>query len=391
MTIPETFANDLDGIVRGETLAPTADAEHIALLEIAQRLSDGLLPLRQAPSGARERLEAHLLSQLPVATHRQRMPVPAFPPLRRWQAAIGLAVATALIVAMVGTAFSWAGSSGAVSAQVILDRAEAASTGAAPSGVTSYHAKETRQTPAKGNVTLVQETWYGGNDRQRVDTQVKDAGGTIISANTVISAGDQTWISSTDKGKTQVIHTTGTQWSKPAADPSGQGGIADSVAQYTQKGCMNAQQQGETTLLNRAVYVIALTPKAASCPDQAPAKGSDSNVTTEAKARTNGDVATKPEQQGAQVSTVGQITLWVDKQTFLPLKTEIRSTTGAIMDRDDVTSIEYNTAIPAATFTYTPPAGATVSNFTGGDGRDVKAALGGTTQSNGTPTPGKKP
>lgn len=397
MTIPETFANDLDRVVRGEDPAPTTDAEHTALLATAQRLSEGMRPLRQAPPGTQDRLEARLLAQLPVATHRRWKPALPLRPLRRWQTVVGLATAAALVLAIVSVAVSWGGSSGAVSAQVILDRAESAATGDAPSGVTSYHLKETRQIPAKGNVTINREVWYGGSDRQRADEQFTDARGAVVSTNGTVVNGAEAWLSYTENGQTRVVHTTGTAWTKPATSPE-QGSVADAIAQYSKKGCMNAQQQGETMLLNRAVYVVILTPKADGCPDQYNkedqakiATAKIGRATADAKATATGNGAAKTDQKGGQDSGVGQMRLWVDKQTFIPLKTEVHSAAGAVLDRSDVTDIEYNIAIPASIFTYTPPAGATVTTFTGGDGRDVKAALSGDKRPNGTPEPVKKP
>ena len=41
----------------------------------------------------------------------------------------------------------------------------------------------------------------------------------------------------------------------------------------------------------------------------------------------------------------------------------------------EVTSVEYNVAIPAALFSFSPPPGTAVSTFTGGSGADVKRAL----------------
>lgn len=66
-----------------------------------------------------------------------------------------------------------------------------------------------------------------------------------------------------------------------------------------------------------------------------------------------------------------QLTIWVDKRSFLPLRMEVRDSRGVIVDRSDVTSVEYDVSIPAATFAYAPPAGVTVASFTGGDGRQT--------------------
>ena len=41
----------------------------------------------------------------------------------------------------------------------------------------------------------------------------------------------------------------------------------------------------------------------------------------------------------------------------------------------EVTSVEYNVAIPATVFAFSPPPGMPVSTFSGGSGADVKRAL----------------
>jgi outer membrane lipoprotein-sorting protein len=83
-------------------------------------------------------------------------------------------------------------------------------------------------------------------------------------------------------------------------------------------------------------------------------------------------------RQGTPDGGAGSVTnmqVWVDKHTFLPLKTEVRDGTGAVLDRSEVTSVQYGVAIPDSTFQYSPPAGAQISTFTGGSGADVKRAL----------------
>jgi outer membrane lipoprotein-sorting protein len=51
--------------------------------------------------------------------------------------------------------------------------------------------------------------------------------------------------------------------------------------------------------------------------------------------------------------------VWLDQQTFLPLETELRDAAGTLLDRMEVTRIEYGAPLAGATFTYTPPADAT--------------------------------
>ena|SRR5437763_2819263 len=73
----------------------------------------------------------------------------------------------------------------------------------------------------------------------------------------------------------------------------------------------------------------------------------------------------------------GSIDIWpsVNKRSFLPLRTEVRDAGGNVVDRSEVSSVEYNLPIAEATFTYTPPPGIPVANFSGGDGADVKRSL----------------
>ena len=75
-----------------------------------------------------------------------------------------------------------------------------------------------------------------------------------------------------------------------------------------------------------------------------------------------------------------EIKVWVDKRSFLPLRVELRDASGAVQDRSEVSRVEYDIAIPDSTFSYTPPAGVTVSTFHGGDGAAVKRALSGTAE-----------
>lgn len=418
MNFPDEFTNDLDRIARGETPAPTDDAEDAALLATAQRLGDGLRPLREAPPSVQERLEARLVAQLPAA-RRRRMPVLHLRPVRRWQTVVGLAAAAALVLAVVGAAFTWYGPSQPVSAQALIDKAqETAALDAAPSGITSYHLTATESTMKVPGGTITQEKWYAGKDRQRSDTQIKDANGTVIATNGTIFTGTEMWNYSTESpkgcgnscvGQTRVIHTTGAQWTTPVdSDPSQGGSVADVIAKYNQndKACQTATEQGQATVAGRTVYVLVLTPKQDGCGGKAQnaadeakigtakamrataAAGDASNPTAQAKAAT-ARVQYGSSDPGAASKVFGQMTVWVDTQTFLPLKTETKATDGTVLDRYEVTSITYNVTIPDSTFTYSPPANATVYTFNGTSAEDVKATIA-ANEGKGTP-PTKKP
>ncbi len=438
MKISETFSDDLDRVVRGDAPNATEDPEHDALMATAQRLATTMQPLNAPPPGVRERLETRLVAQLSAAARARWQPSLHLRPLRRWQPIVGLATAAALVLAIVGAAFIWNGSSQSVSAQAILDRAqETAGMDAAPSGITSYHLTATESTVKLPGGTITQETWYTGSDRQRTDTQIKDASGAVVSRNGTISNGTEGWNFITENGQTRVIHTTGTQWSKPSdTDPTQGGSVADLIARYNQheKACQTATQQGQATVTGRSTYVIVLTPKQGSCAEgkatgaangtgnqsqaataksekaTAAAKGTldqskeatvradkttavangtadqSKEATAKAGQHTNDQNTSKdPKQVGWEL---GQMTVWVDTQTFLPLKTETKATDSTVLDQYEVTSIEYNAPIPDSIFAYTPPAGAQVSTFNNVPAQDVKATIG-ARERQGTPV--KKP
>src|SRR5262249_9928901 len=218
----------------------------------------------------------------------------------------------------------------------ILDRAQA--TASSPLAVTTYHLRMSRQAPTKGEA-LLGEVWFAGADRQRSSYQTRDAAGAVLGGGEVVFNGPETWIAKTENGQTRVIHTVGTNWTRAADDPTQFAGLTDVLARYSGgKACTSAQLQGEASVAGRATHLIALTPSSGRC----------------ASNPGSGDVRVSPSGSGAQAferERVTQIRVWVDKESFLPLKTEVRDATGAVLDRSEATSIEYNVPIPAATLT----------------------------------------
>jgi outer membrane lipoprotein-sorting protein len=269
---------------------------------------------------------------------------------------LGLASAAILALAIGATLPLW-NHPDAVSAQEILDRAEATASGS-PVAVTTYHLQQVRRVPGKGGATITTEVWFGGSSRQRSESRIADGTGAVSSSG-VIFDGAQTWIHHAEKGQTQVIHTVGTTWTNPVDDPSKHTSLSDVLAQYgNDKSCLTARHVGEESVDNRPSYVIAVTPRADGC------------------GRDLGATARKVVGPGAGGDdSVGQMTIWVDQQTFLPLRTEVRNPTGVVLDESQVTDLQYNVPIPDSTFSYTPPAGVAVYNFTGGDGGQVKKAI----------------
>jgi outer membrane lipoprotein-sorting protein len=294
---------------------------------------------------------------------------------QRWLAprrlALGFGAAVALALAAV-VAVPWVGGTNGVSAEAILDHTAQAVNG--PLNVTSYHLTLVHNVGGPGapkaGGRVQEEVWYNGSGQQRSDEQDFDASGAVVASSEVVFNGAETWIAHGERGgQPMVIHTTGTTpptvmhtngttWTKPADSPASQASLSDILARYSNlKGCASAQLSGEGTVAGQAAYVIIVTPRAADC-GPGPASFSKSSV--------------QPDPGNGW-----QMKVWVDKTSFLPLKTEIRDAAGQLVDSSEVTSIQYNQAIPSSTFSYTPPAGVTVATFTGGDGRDVKAKLAG--------------
>jgi outer membrane lipoprotein-sorting protein len=263
-----------------------------------------------------------------------------------------------LIALLVGVSFPLWSNADTVSAETLLDRAEAA-----PINTSTYHLLMIRQTPAKHSQTITSEVWFGGSDRQRVAQQTHDASGATVATSDIVFNGAETWIATAEAGQTRVIHTSDTEWTRPADDPSAASSLTDLLAKYNQdKQCMTAQVRGEATVAGRNSYLIAVAPKLGVC-------GTSIGV---------GDYTIGQVRQGTPdgpSALVIQMQVWVDKQTFLPLKTEVRDATGRLLDRSEVTSVHYGVTIPESMFSYSPPAGAQVSTFSGGSGADVKRAL----------------
>jgi outer membrane lipoprotein-sorting protein len=253
----------------------------------------------------------------------------------------------------------------AVSAESILDRA-VASAGAATT-VRTYHLVMTRQGPSE-NATS--EVWFGGPDRQRTVERVTGSDGSVTRTQDVIFNGPETWIVTSGAGQMRAIHTIGTTWTRPADDPASGGTLADVLNRYTQKQCVSAHLDSEDSVVaGQATYLLQVQPRPEGCVAL---------------------VSGSPQPGGGPTRVSGQVTsgrveadrkprarLWVDKQTFLPLKMELHDASGQLLERSEVTSVDYNVALPDGVFSYSPPSGVQVSTFQGGDGADVKRALSG--------------
>jgi outer membrane lipoprotein-sorting protein len=257
--------------------------------------------------------------------------------------------AVALLAVMIGISLvpGWLGAN-AVNAETILDRASTSAT--SPAAVRTYHIVTQRS----GDQTVTSEVWFGGADRQRTLDRVTAASGAVVRVQDVIFDGAQTWVAITENGQTRAVHTIGTTWTRPAEDPAALTSIADLMSRFGQKSCGAANLESSNAVVaGQTTYVVALTPQANKCEE--PVAG-----------------RVLP---GREALSQMHVRLWIDKQSFLLLKMEMRDGNGVVRARSEATTVEYNIAIPDSTFVYTPPAGVAVSTFNGGDADDVKKAL----------------
>jgi outer membrane lipoprotein-sorting protein len=274
-----------------------------------------------------ERLRTALDSHAPVhvrAWHRRPL------------ALVGIAAALGAVAA--GVLLLFAARARSVDAEGILSRAEAA-TSAAPAGVRSYHltavGSSRKADPDGTTVTMGGQMWYSGPYRWRVEYQGRDPAGQLVLDEGIVVDGQQAWEFSKANGKTTV---TVRDANREPSDPTGLifpfgpsvGDLPSLLAQASSRNCGGARLLADTTVAARPVYVVAVGPMPRPC-------------------------------QAADGSTVppGAITVWVDKQTFLPLKADRTYLDGGAM-HFVVTQVAYNVTLPDSTFAYAPPPGAII-------------------------------
>ena len=298
------------------------------------RLSPHLGVQEQSAPGRRQlsdvRLLLHRLTDWTAGAFRQRRPA-------------ALAAIVMLVVLFAAAIAAWVRPA-PVSAQVILERAQAASS--APP-MHSYHLQATitgEKIQSAGERWTVEE-WVSGTTYFRQERNSYDAQGDLVVAQWTIRNDKEMWGYQMFKGgkmlqgqvfegKIQIDHMILSGAAKDnAAHGNAYANLAEVLAEYNRQ-CSTAQLQNEATLDGRDVYVVVLTP-------------------VEHCATAKGDAPT----------TVVRNVLWLDKQSFFPLKWENFTTDGKPLYQYEVTSLQYDIAIPESTFTYTPPAGATINEM----------------------------
>ncbi len=252
---------------------------------------------------------------------------------RRARLAAGLAVA--VLLALVAAFSNLWSPPQPVSAETILAKAQAASKSG--QGIASYHIQSVSH--VKHGQTVEEEVWYAGG-RARMVARTVDAAGSTLGSIEYVYDGTQTWVAKTANGQTIVERTAGTGAKFGAQQTS----LADFLAQYNDdKSCMTARVDGEAIVAGRATYAVVVEPNPANCP-----------------AKPASSAGAKASDQASADKAVGKLRVWVDKETFVPLKTIVTSVSGSVVEESEATSVQYNVTFPDSLFTYTPPAGATV-------------------------------
>lgn len=250
----------------------------------------------------------------------------------RWPAA-ALASAVAAVAILAGVA-GWRDQAPALSADEIIRRAQAAAS-PSPEGFRNFVVKETSEVrpldaAAGEQVRSEISRWYEapGYWRREVASTVIGADGRAVSHNglTSVSDGDTVWIY---RLRDNLVMARPSEQAPAPGElgpfPEVTGGLSNLLDQAG--ACYMPRVLGSDTIAGRQAYIIELG--GSRCP-----------------------VA-----EGAGDAEPVEWTLWVDKKTFLILKS-VQGIDGRVLATTAVTSVQYNVPIEPARFTFIAPPGA---------------------------------
>lgn len=248
--------------------------------------------------------------------------------LPRWSF---VGICAALVIAFAAFAV-WATRPAPVSAQTLLNRARSAASDLDSAGVKSFEmtqqsydvlvddpgAPPTRET--RGEM----KTWYAGPTRWRIGSQSETTNQPPYETIQIADGAAQYDYDVTN-------NTVNIQAADPSSFPS-PSVLSLGFLQQDMSNCYDPRVVGEETIAGRATYKV------------------DMGI---AKCRS----ASAPALNGPH-------TLWLDKETFFVLKSEIRAlNSDRVTSSLHVTSIRYNIDLPNDLFTFSPPADAQVNDM----------------------------
>ncbi len=375
-----------------ETTTPRAsflDAHHAAVQQAA-----GISAARRVPVAAciETAGNAHLptVRALPRARGGQPRRTPS------WVRSLSVAAVVVLVVSIAGS-LGWVERPRPVSAQGVLTQAIIRSGADLTSaGIRSYHITSTWtvQIAEPGGkalpTTVTEEQWGVVADRWRVDQTVETTDNlyTYGSVASIASDGTTLWSSRTETGQQPPLSPVATTrhiapaaqrqaeppgpgYSEPVGTTVSVGALPDGVTTRLPtvsfapalplgtetappqsvgdvldqaRRCYQPHLQGETTVAGREAYLVNLG--ASSCPSSYELKPSGTVVPGTPR---------PPTEQGRYM-------MWIDKETFIVLKSERDNADGTPQARYEVTAVTYNQRYPDDLFTYQPPVGAQITD-----------------------------
>lgn len=248
--------------------------------------------------------------------------------LPRWSF---VGIGAAFLVALIALAF-FATRPPRVSAQDLLNHARSAASDLNSVGVKSFEMVQTNyalivddpQTPPTRASHGETKTWYDGPTNWRLETKTELPAQEPYEALTV-SDGTSQW------DYNPVDNTVNVQLTDVHNFPS-PGVLSLDFLQQDMSNCYDPQVRGEEMIAGRAAFKVYLGP--AKC-------------------------------RSASIWYLnGPHTIWLDKETFFVLKSEIRAEQGdQITSAVEVTHIAYNLDLADDLFTFTPPPGARVNDM----------------------------
>jgi hypothetical protein len=303
---------------------------------------DGPRPITESSEPADERLERDLEAAFavpvpPLAAPRLDRAAPghdrrssSHPRRLRVGLAIG-GVAVALAASTVALPLVGGAGTSSVNAQELVDRSSKASASLAAAG-SAYHL--VTQAHVRG-VQSRTETWFGSRGARTESTQIIGGSGETWGLVDNDAGG---WLYRVRGGETLAVRVTDSQSEAPIVVPES---LAGTLAAYTAPGCQSAKVTGETTILGRAAWVVAVTRTPETCSKAAAPRPGDRQVI-------------------AGRTDLGDVTLAIDKATEVTLNLRMLDDTGAVSYEYEVVAFETGEAAAASGLPYVPPAGATV-------------------------------
>lgn len=248
--------------------------------------------------------------------------------LPRWSFVGG---AAALVIAIVALAV-WGTRPASVNAQELLNNARSAASDLNSVGVKSFEMVQASfdlvvddpTAPPTRETRGVTKTWYAGASRWRIETQYETTNQPPY-MNISIADGAAQWDYNVNANTVLVQPADAHSFPSPSV-------LSLDFLQQDMSNCYDPKVVGEETIAGRAAYKV------------------DMGI---AKCRS----ASAPQLNGPH-------TIWLDKETFFVLKSEIRAlNSDQITSSMQVTPIRYNIDLPNELFTFTPPADARVNDM----------------------------